>query len=324
MRKFQFLYLSRADVEKVNLEMPDIIELLEKAFIEKGNGKTEIPPKPGIHPQPNALINAMLAYIPGMQAAGIKWVSAFPGNAAQGLPYVSGLMILNDVKSGLPYALMDATWITAYRTAAATTLSARYLARPESSTAGILACGVQGRSNLEALKVLFPIRKVYAYDLNPQTKLTYAAEMSQKLDIEVVPVEDPHQAVENSDLVVTSGPILRDPQPSIPAGWLKPGAFASAVDYDSFWYADAVKETDKFCTDDIPQWLFYKEKGYFKDLETPYADLGELAAGLKPGRQSPEERILTMNLGLAIDDVALGPEIYRRARQMEIGTWLEL
>ena len=324
MQNFQFLYLSRADVEKINLELPVIINLLERAFIEKGQGKTEIPPKPGIHPQPNALLNAMLAYIPGMQAAGIKWVSAFPGNPSQGLPYVSGLMILNDVNNGLPYALMDATWITAYRTAAATALSARYLARPDSCTAGILACGVQGRSNLEALKQLFLINKVYAYDLNPQAKQAYAAEMSKKLDVEVFPVEEPRQAVETSDLIVTSGPILQNPLPTIPAGWLKPGAFASAVDYDSFWYPEAIQETDKFCTDDTPQWLFYKEKGYFKELKQPFADLGELAAGLKPGRQTPEERTFSMNLGLAIDDIALGPEIYRRALQMKIGTWLEL
>ena len=324
MQKMKFLYLSRANIEKINLELAVIIDLLEQAFIEKGRGKTEIPPKPGIHPQPNALLNAMLAYIPGMQAAGIKWVSAFPENPSRGLPYVSGLMILNDVESGLPYVLMDATWITAYRTAAATALSAKYLARPDSKTAGILACGVQGKSNLEALKTSFALEKVYAYDLNPQTKQAYAAEMSKKLDIEVIPVELPQQAVQNSDLVVTSGPILQNPVQTIPAGWLKPGAFASAVDYDSYWQAGAINETDKFCTDDTPQWLFYKEKGYFKGLSQPCADLGELAAGIKLGRETPEERTFAMNLGLAIDDVALGPEIYRRACQMKIGTWLEL
>ena len=151
MEQNQLLYLSLADVEKVALDMPTIINLLEQAFGEKGTGKVEMPPKPGIHTQPDAFIHAMPAYIPAMHSAGIKWVSGYPENQARGLPYISGLLILNDDETGLPYTVMDCTWITAYRTGAATALAAKYLARPESQTAGILACGVQGRTNLEAL-----------------------------------------------------------------------------------------------------------------------------------------------------------------------------
>src|SRR3990172_1964067 len=129
MQSHQLLYLSRADIEKVALDITTIIELLEKAFQEKGAGGVEMPPKPGIHTQPDAFIHAMPAYIPSMKSAGIKWVSGYPENQKMGLPYISGLLILNDVETGLPYAVMDCTWITAYRTAAATALSAKYLAR---------------------------------------------------------------------------------------------------------------------------------------------------------------------------------------------------
>ena len=180
----QVLYLSHAEVESVDLPMKEIIDLLEKAFMEKGNGKVEMPPKPGIHTMPDAFIHAMPAYIPSMRSAGIKWVSGYPDNHKRGLPYITGLLILNDVETGIPYAVMDCIWITAMRTAAASALAAKYLARPESAVAGILACGVQGRTNLEALACLFPIKRAYAYDVLPAVQEKFVAEMSQKFDFE--------------------------------------------------------------------------------------------------------------------------------------------
>ena len=137
------LYLSRGDVEAVGLSMAEIIEALEAAFHEKGEGRVEMPPKPGIHPGGgDNFIHAMPAYIPALHSAGVKWVSGFPENTQRGLPYVSGLLILNDIETGLPLAVMDCGWITAMRTGAATAVAAKYLARADSATAGILACGV--------------------------------------------------------------------------------------------------------------------------------------------------------------------------------------
>jgi ornithine cyclodeaminase/alanine dehydrogenase-like protein (mu-crystallin family) len=324
MTNHQILYLSQADVTKVNLEMATVIKLLETAFREKGAGKVEMPPKPGIHTMPDAFIHAMPAFIPALNSAGIKWVSGYPDNQKRGLPYITGLLILNDVETGIPYSVMDCAWITAYRTGAASALSARYLARPESKVAGILACGVQGRTNLEALKVLFPIKKVYAYDIHPERMRQYVDEMSAKLGVEVVSVKEPRQAVVESELVVTSGPILKHPTPIIQKDWLQPGAFGSAVDFDSYWTAGALAQMDRISTDDHAQYEYYKSVGYFQTTPTPYADLGEIVAGIKPGRQNANERTLAMNLGLAMDDMAVAPEIYRRAKAMGIGTWLTL
>ncbi len=320
----QLLYLSRKDVERVALDMATIIQLLESAFREKGEGRVEMPPKPGIHTQPDAFIHAMPAYIPGLRSAGIKWVSGYPANQALGLPYISGLLILNDDETGLPYAVMDCTWITAYRTAAATALSARFLARPESSVAGILACGVQGRTNLEALKAIFPIQRAYAYDIVPEVQKRYVEEMSKKLDLEIIGVDDPHKAVAESDLVVSSGPILKHPQPTIQKDWLKPGSFGSAVDFDSYWHPSAMAQMDKIATDDHSQFQYYRSVGYFGQTPDPYADLGEIVAGFKPGRQSDDERTLAINLGLALDDMAVAPEIFRRAKELGLGVWLPL
>lgn len=320
----QLLYLSRKDVERVALDMATIIQLLESAFREKGEGRVEMPPKPGIHTQPDAFIHAMPAYIPGLRSAGIKWVSGYPANQALGLPYISGLLILNDDETGLPYAVMDCTWITAYRTAAATALSARFLARPESSVASILACGVQGRTNLEALKAIFPIQRAYAYDIVPEVQKRYVEEMSKKLDLEIIGVDDPHKAVAESDLVVSSGPILKHPQPTIQKDWLKPGSFGSAVDFDSYWHPSAMAQMDKIATDDHSQFQYYRSVGYFGQTPDPYADLGEIVAGFKPGRQSDDERTLAINLGLALDDMAVAPEIFRRAKELGLGVWLPL
>ncbi len=324
MSENQLLYLSRADVEKTALDMPTILRLLEEAFREKGQGKVEMPPKPGIHTMPDAFIHAMPAYIPSLKSAGIKWVSGYPENYKRGLPYITGLLILNDVETGIPLAVMDCTWITAMRTGAATGVSAKYLAHPNSEVAGILACGVQGRTNLEALACLFPLKRVYAYDILPEAQEKYIADLRAKSKFEIVGVKEPKQAVVESDLVVTSGPILKHPTPTIEKDWLRPGAFGATVDFDSFWQGAALMQMNKVCTDDHAQFQYYKSAGYFQQTPSPYADLGEIVAGLKPGRQSDKERNLAINLGLAMDDMAVAPEIYRRAIEKGIGTRLPL
>jgi ornithine cyclodeaminase/alanine dehydrogenase-like protein (mu-crystallin family) len=324
MSSQQLLYLSRADVEKVNLPMPAILRLLEQAFMEKGHGRVEMPPKPGIHTMPDAFIHAMPAYIPSLKSAGIKWVSGYPGNFQRGLPYITGLIILNDPDTGIPYAIMDCTWITAQRTGAASALSAKYLARPESESVAILACGVQGRTNLEALASLFKIKKVYAYDVLPEVQERYIRELSAKLGLEITGVKEPRQAVRQADLIVTSGPILKHPTPIIQKDWFQPGAFGSAVDFDSYFSGAAMSQMDLISTDDHAQFKYYRSAGYFEQTPTPYADLGELVAGLKPGRGSPAQRTLAINLGLALDDMAIAPTIYNLAREMGLGRVLPL
>ena len=216
----RFLYLSRADVEAAGLDMKTMTALLETAFREKGLGRVEMPPKPGVHTQPDAFLHAMPVYIPAMKSAGIKWVGGYPENYTRDLPYITGLLVLNDVETGIPYAVMDCAWITAYRTAAASALSAKYLARPDSATVGILACGVQGRSNLEALATLFPVTRVYAYDTRREVQDWFVADMRARFGFEVLGVDAPKAAVVESDLVVTRGRSSNAPtRRSTPAGY---------------------------------------------------------------------------------------------------------
>jgi ornithine cyclodeaminase/alanine dehydrogenase len=321
----ELLYLSQADVGDIGLTMVEIIDAVEAAFREKGLGRVEMPPKPGVHPGGgDNFIHAMPAYIPALGAVGIKWVSGFPGNQKRGLPYIAGLLILNDPETGIPISVMDCVWITAMRTGAATAVAAKHLARPDSSVCGVLGCGVQGRSNVEALRLLFPLQRLMAYDLDADAARRYSEDVGARLGVEVIPVSNPRKAVSGCDIVVTAGPILKKPHRTIQQGWLDEGAFASLVDYDSYWHPDAMREVDKFCTDDVPQLRHYQSIGYFQDIPPIYADVSEMAAGLKPGRKTAAERTMTANLGLAMDDMAVAPLVYQRAVARGIGTWLPL
>ena len=325
MEKNRLLYLSFQDVVNVELTMPEIIDSMDKMFVAKGEGRGEMPPKPGIFPGGgDNFIHAMPASIPDLKSAGIKWVSGFPENPSKGLPYISGLLILNDFDTGLPLAVMDCVWITAKRTGAASAISARYLARPDSSVMGMLGCGVQGRSHVEALKVLFPLKKVKAYDVNPEVTARYAADISESFGLEVVPVKSPEEAVSGCDIVVTAGKMAKTPHATIQAGWLDEGAFASLVDYDTYWHPAAMHETDLFCTDDTNQFQAVRKAGYFSDIPELHADLGDLATGRKKGRETPAQRTMTANLGLALDDMAVAPLLFKKAVEKGIGTWLPL
>lgn len=323
MTDHKLLYLSQADVSAVGVSMAEIIEALTQAFREHGEKRVEMPPKPGVHTMPDAFIHAMPAYIPALRSAGVKWVSGYPENQKKGLPYITGLLVLNDVDNGMPLSVMDCTWITAKRTGAATALAAKHLARPESESVGILGCGVQGHSNLEALNMLFPLKKVVAFDTSESMLDRFCAFASQ-LGLEVQRASQAQQAVEGLDMVVTAGPILRTPHATIKKGWAREGTFASLVDFDSYWEPAAMAEFDKFCTDDVPQLEHYRHIGYFQNIPPIYASLGELVTGQKPGRQSAAERTIACNLGLALDDMATAPLVYKRAMERGIGTWLPL
>jgi len=319
------LYLSQRDIEKVDLPMEEIIEALDEAFKEKGLGNVEMPPKPGIHTQPDAFIHAMPAYIPSLGSAGIKWVSGYPENYKQNLPYITGLLILNDPETGVPLSVMDCIWITAMRTGAATAIAAKYMANMESTTVGILGCGVQGRTNLRALHIMMPkLEEVKAYDISGDAAKKYAQEMQKQTELNIRIVGSPEEAVRNSDIIVTAGPILKDPDPAIEGDWLKPGVFASPVDFDSYFKKSAFESCDKFVTDDREQCLYYKSLGYFQHIPEIYADLGEIAAGIRAGRENAREKIICANLGLAMDDMATAIKIYKKAVESNIGTWLEL
>ena len=305
--------------------MERVIEIVEQAFLEKASGVVEVPPKPGIHPKENSFIHAMPAYLQKMKIAGIKWVSGFPSNTKKNLPYISGVLILNDVETGFPICIMDCTWITAQRTGAATAVAAKYLAKESSRTLAILGCGVQGRSNLEALFLVCKnLEEVHAYDINKDSLRKYIRDMTKKYGLIIESASSPKKVLEGCDVVITAGPILKNPNPVIEASWVQEGVFSCPLDFDSYWKPEALHLMDKFYTDDKIQLNYYRKQGYFRNIPAVFADLSEVVSGLKPGRENDKERIVSMNLGLAIEDVATANHIYRKAKREGIGRWLPM
>ncbi len=322
------LYLSRADVEGLGLSMREVLTAVDDGFAAKGRGDTEMPPKPGIHTRPDCFIHAMPAYVREPEVAGLKWVSGYPPNPAHGLPYISGLLILNDPETGVPLAVMDCAWITAMRTGASAGISAKYLARAGSEVAAMIGCGVQARASLLALAETMPaLGAVRCFDVDWAAASTFIDEMSAlfpglRFDICAGAAE----AAGAADVVVTAIPIVTAPTPDLDAGVLRAGALAVALDYDSAWTSRAMRECDKFCADDTGQLLATRDHGvYFGGIPAVvHADLGELAAQLKPGREDDTERIFSMNMGIAVDDVVTAKLLYDRARKLGAGTRLPL
>ena len=324
----ELVYLSRADVEALGTTMRDVLEALDVGFAAKGRGNTEMPPKPGIHTRPDCFIHAMPAYVKELDVAGLKWVAGYPPNPARGLPYITGLLVLNDCETGVPLAVMDCAWVTAMRTGASAGISAKYLARAGSDTAAIVGCGVQARASLKALAEELPtLAEVRCYDLLPEATARFIAEMAAMFPaLRFETCASAPEAVHAADVVVTAVPIVVNPKPDLDAGMLKEGGLAISLDYDSAWTGAAMRECDKFCSDDVGQLLATKEHGvYFGGIPaTISADLGELAAGLKPGRQSDAERIFSMNMGIAVDDMMTAKVVYERALELGAGVRLPL
>jgi len=324
MKMREILYLSRKDVEEVGMSFVEVAEAVQGALRQKYLGRVEMPPKPGIHTSPNAFIHAMPAFIPELGAAGIKWVGGYPENYRKGLPYITGLLVLNDVETGVPLSIMDCTWITAMRTGAATAIASKYLARADPKSLAIIGCGVEGRSNLLALNAFFPTTKdVRAYDISAENAERYSREMESK-GIRVKIASTPKEAIEGADIIVTAGPILKDPKPTIEASWLSEGCFVCTLDFDSYVTAGAFRSADKLFTDDLEQFRYYKGSGYFKETPMPLGDLGDLMAGRVPGRESRNQIMMCVNLGLAIEDMATAIKIYAKAVEKGIGKRLQL
>ena len=319
------LYLSHADVARAGLGMGEITGIVERVFQEKAKGNVEMPPKPGIHPLPDSFIHAMPAYVPALGAAAMKWVSGYPQNPARGLPYITGMVILNDPETGIPLAVMDASWITAMRTAAASAVAAKFLARSSPRVLTIIGCGVQGRSHTEAMTTAFPsIARMKAYDVSADNLRAYTAEMSEQYPyLNIEKCGFPREAVEDADIIVTAGPIKKTPEPGIQKDWVKPGVFACPVDFDTYWSRDALRQFDKILTDDVAQFRYYQQQGYFSDFPELHADVSDVIASGRPGRTSPEERIMSVHLGLAIEDAAVARRLYEKAVESKIGQWLD-
>lgn len=320
MKRVDFIYLSQEDVLKLDIPMGKVIELVELGLGEHGHGRVENPPKPGIHSKPDAFIHAMPAYYEGLSIGGLKWVSGYPSNRALGLPQIAGLMIVNDMETGMPLAVMDCRWITAMRTAAVSAITAKYCAKEGAESLGVVGCGVQGRMNLIAFKEVIPrLDAVSVFDINPEAMRRMKADFETELGLEITPCDGVESAVDGVDMILTATQRLKEPL--VRDEWFKPGCLGFGLEASRAWHGDAILGADKFITDSWDQTVHFYEQGAFPDgLPELYAELGEVVAGVKPGRDSQEERILAINIGLALEDVIVADYIYQLAKDGDYQT----
>ena len=324
MKPVKFLFLSQADILKINLGIDEVASLVEKSLVEHGWGRVENPPKPGIHSKRDAFIHAMPSYLKEYHLGGIKWVGGYPSNRNADLPTIMGVLILNDMETGAPLCVMDCGWITAVRTAAVTAVTAKYCKRKDTKEIGIIGAGVQGRNNLVALKSMIPnIIKAKVYDINSSASESLKRDFEKSLNIEILICDNPEKACKNSNIIVTGTQKLE--KPIVKNEWFEKGCLGFGLENSRAWYGDAILGADKFITDDWDQTVSFSKIGAFPDgLPALYAELGKIVTGQLPGRTSEEERILAINIGLALEDMVVADRLYKMALELKMGQTLQL
>ena len=321
------LYLSQENLKQCAMSMKTCIDVMEELHRKKGRGETFQPPKQIIRPYPDMFLQAMAAQIDPDGPVGAKWLSCCAGNPEKGLPRFTGFVILNDRETGAPYCVMDATWVTAMRTGAMSGLALRYLASPESSVLGVLGCGLEGRTNLEAALCECPgIRLVKAWGPRRATVEKYVEECLEKYPGIAFEISDTAEdAVRGSDVLLASSPMAKkDEFRIIEPDWCQDGLTAVPVNRDMHFKHETLKAFDHIYTDDLPSYQHRRTLGDFRDAPVIDGELSALLNGELGGRKSPSEKILFIADGLGINDLACGEWYYQKALRDGIGTMLEL
>lgn len=323
------LLLTRSDVVAL-LVLDECIAAVEEAFHARGAGRAR---------QPGALGHALAEGGFHVKAASLelgrpyfaaKTNGNFFRNAERfGLPRIQGVIVLCDAENGTPLAVMDSIEITAQRTGAATAVAAKYLARRDAAVATIAGCGVQGRTQLRALTRVAPIRKAYAYDTTREVARRFAHDLSAELRIDIEPVPDLSHAASRSDVVITCTPSR---QPILSTQDVAPGAFVAGVGADSEEKQELDTEllaTSAVVVDVLEQCatigdLHHALAAGRMRREDVRAELGEVVAGVKPGRTSDREIIVFDSTGTALEDVAAAAVVYEKALARGVGLRLVL
>lgn len=302
------VYLTRETVKAALPAVLDQVDLVEDTYRAMARGRVEMPPKPGVHPRPDAFIHAMPAYLRDRDVAALKWVSGYPENPRRGLPYISGLIVVNEAETGLPRAVMDAGEITAARTAAASGVCIRALAPDGWSDAAILGFGEQGRYHARVVAALNPRARIHVYD----PRLTPDAESPPAVDAHVH--ADARSAARDAQVVVTAGPIIESPRPVLDSGWLAGGCLLLPIDFDFYLKPELVAAAELFLVDDIDQYDYYRTQGYFAGWPRAQATVGEtLERGLRG------ELVVACNLGVGALDAAFADAVLTAAERAGSG-----
>jgi alanine dehydrogenase len=312
------LLLTRSDVADL-LPMDACIEAVEHAFRLHGEGRADPPGILGVHARDGGFhIKAGILDLDRRYFAA-KTNANFPGNPERfGLPTIQGVLLLADAERGTPLALMDSAEITALRTGAATAVAARHLARPDAAVVTVCGCGLQGRFLLRALAAVLPLTRAYAVDCDPARAAAFAKEMSQALGFEVTAADDLDAAVRASDICVTCTPSRK---PILGLAPVTRGTFIAAVGADNEYKQElepALMASCAIVVDVLEQAaaigdLHHAIAAGAVSLGDVRAELGQVVAGLRPGRRSDDEILIFDSTGMALQDVAAAAAVYERA-----------
>ena len=323
-------FLSGPDIDGLGLTHAEIIGAVEDAVRAHGQGRAVVEPRMHLIPDNAGAghFNVLRGHLPGLGVAGIKVVGDFVANYARGLPSELGLLTLYDPATGVPRSVMDATLITACRTGAMTAVGARYLARPDSRVLGHVGARGTALWNVVLLDEMFTLDEIRVTSRRPESREAFARQLAEVVAAPVRVTATPEEAFDGADILVEASR-LTQPQPLLRTGVVKPGAFVVPYGTVSAVELDLLDVMDKVVVDDWEE----AQAGRFGALrahvdtgrlsaQTLHAELGQGVAGLRPGRERPDERILLWHRGLSILDIAVGSVILRRAEAAGAGTML--
>lgn len=322
------LLLTARDIERM-VEMKTAIRVVERAFAAQARGETVMPPKIYLNLPSGADFRAMPAYIAQPPACGMKWVNVHPHNAAKGLPTVMAIVVINDPATGFPLAILEGSSITRLRTAAATGVATKHLARREARVLALIGCGAQALDQVRAVAEVRRLREVRVWGYRRQEAAQFCARARRKLEVRLRPVHSVRDAVEGADLVTT---ITISRKPLVMREWVAPGAHINAIGAD----APGKQELDWrllrdgiVVIDERAQAIHGGEinvpisKGQFHPRQIR-ALIGDVILGCARGRRTARDITIFDSTGLAIHDVALGHEIVRLAQRRHVGRTINL
>lgn len=324
----EVLYLSLQDCKDTGTTVPEIIEATEKGMIEYSRKATEMPAKIGIHPMADCLMHAMPAYLPEHYSCGIKWGSNFPTNKTL-FPDVTPTncqIIYNDALTGLPLAIMDATWITEVRTPATALVAIKYAANLDAKTFGMFGCGIQGKANVKMVEhVLKDLEKIYVYDIFESAIDSLIEQCQPHVKAKIIKAKSYEEVARNAEVLVSALPIAHTPNPPVKNEWIRKGQTIVMLDCHTVYEDAVMKRADKYYCDSIEQHELLIGYGYYPyGLPTITGETGAMAAGDVPRRENKDELIVVNNVGMAAEDMMCAKIIFDRAIEQGLGIKLPL
>jgi ornithine cyclodeaminase/alanine dehydrogenase-like protein (mu-crystallin family) len=321
----EMLYLSESDVQKV-LDMKNAIRLCEEAERLTGLGEAS-EDKFYLNINEGLVFKPFAGYLKSKNIVAAKYFTLAVDNPKKGLPASSSVGMIYDSDTLTPLAVVCANWLTGIKVGASSSVAAKYLAKKDSKIVAIIGAGLQGRMHLEGLNEIFSLDEARIADISKTAREKYAEEMNEKLGLNVKPVPSAEEAVKDADIIVT---VTTADEPLIKKDWIKSGV--TILKLGSYQEIDPsiITSVDKFVVD---KWEFVShrskeviellENGVITD-DSAYAEIPEVVAGKKAGRERAEETILFIALGLGGDYVSIFSEIFKTSLEQGIGQLLQI